>query len=456
MSTGGVSSGISGRIRRQVMGLAEEHAAVGEVLRGANNACLSARYCSLAPFFRTNKKMVVFCSFEGRSYSDSPRALFEYMVRCGAFTDYTLIWGFCGDLKKYRRILSERVRFLTANLPQAAAGAGESGAGHRVPRICLVRYDSADWRKCLSASGCWILNYKVKDYLKPRADQVFVQTWHGTPLKRLGYDITHFDNPTNTAQGLARHYGIEAKKFTYFLSSSPYATEKFRSAWRMDEFGKHDIMLEEGYPRNDVLVNHAPDEAKRIRARILGARADEKKVILYAPTYRQEQHVTAQGYTWALPLDLRKLQADLGEDYVFLFRAHYLITNQIDFDAYRGFAFDVSGEEDINDLYLISDLLVTDYSSAMFDFALLRRPMIFHMYDLEYYRDQSNGFYFDPEKVLPGPIVRDQAALTAAVREAASSFTIDETYEKFIKTFDPYEDGHASERVIRRVFAESF
>ena len=448
---------MAGGIRKKLTGVllrfAGEHIALGNALRFAKNACLAARYRAGTLFCRTDKKMVVFCSFEGRSYSDSPRALFEYMVCSGKFTGYTFIWAFRGDPAVYRGKLRKRLKELSV-----------CGSMDRRPRICVVSCNSAAWRMALGCAGYWILNYKVKDYLKPRKDQVFVQCWHGTPLKRLGYDVTHFDNPLNTAEGLAKHYGIEVKKFSYFLSPSPFATEKFRSAWRMEDCGKSDVILEEGYPRNDILTNYTARDVQRIWKDVFGslprmngriaAPDGRKKVILYAPTYRQSQN-EGTAYTYKLPFDPDILRNALGDDFVILFRAHYLIANQIDFAAYKGFIYDVSSVDDVSDLYLITDILVTDYSSSLFDFAILKRPMIFYMYDLEYYRDRSNGFYFDPQKVLPGPIVKTQQQLIAAVRaiQEAPDAAQKASYEHFRSTFNPHEDGQVCARVTEAVFS---
>ena len=146
----------------------------------------------------------------------------------------------------------------------------------------------------------------------------------------------------------------------------------------------------------------------------------------------------------------------LSDEYVVLFRAHYYITDRVDFSAYEGFLYDVSGVDEVNELCLVSDLLVTDYSSVMFDYALLGRPMIFYMYDLEYYRDASNGFYFDPEEVLPGPIVRTQEALYAAVRSAQTDrAAYADRYEAFRERFCPKEDGCAAQRVVEEIFRKT-
>lgn len=456
-----------------VRAAAASHPAAGNLLRSVRSAFFTARFEGRTAGIRTDEKTVVLCSFEGKSYADSPKALFEYMVRCGEFRDFTFVWAFAGDaeiLKKRRRQLAKAVMAAQKGGPPAGPDAA------RLPRIAVVEYGSASYERALSRAKYWILNFKVKDHIRPRSSQVFVQCWHGTPFKKLGYDITHYDHPENTAEGLSKHYGTEAKKFTYFLSPSPYASEKFRSAWRLDAIGKGDVILEEGYPRNDILANAAPEDASRMRERILrraagtaagGSAPDafdagHKKIILYAPTYRQNQFAGGT-YTASAPLDFRKLRDAIGGACLILLRAHYMTFNAFDLRGLEDFVLDVSDVDDINDLYLISDLLITDYSSVMFDFSVLRRPMIFFMYDLEYYRDVSNGFYFNPEGILPGPIVRTQEELTAAIRTAvteggataegrASSAEYAQSYAHFCEVFCPKEDGHASERVVRRIF----
>jgi CDP-glycerol glycerophosphotransferase len=135
-----------------------------------------------------------------------------------------------------------------------------------------------------------------------------------------------------------------------------------------------------------------------------------------------------------------------------LFRAHYLVASAFDFAAQGGFVIDVSKTGDINDLYVISDVLVTDYSSVFFDYANLRRPVVFYMYDLEHYAHELRGFYLDIDE-LPGPIVRTTAELVDAIKTAGESSDADkERYERFCARFTYLDDGHASERVLSRVF----
>ena len=132
-----------------------------------------------------------------------------------------------------------------------------------------------------------------------------------------------------------------------------------------------------------------------------------------------------------------------------LFRAHYLVANSFDFDRYKGFVIDASSYPDINDLYIASDILVTDYSSVFFDFSILGKPVIFYMYDLEHYANEMRGFYLSLDE-LPGPIVRDEDALIDEIRRT-DGWTADNKYLEFKKRFNPYEDGNSSKRVLKRV-----
>ncbi len=177
----------------------------------------------------------------------------------------------------------------------------------------------------------------------------------------------------------------------------------------------------------------------------------DKKVVLYAPTWRDDQYATSLGYTLDLGVDFEALRAQLGDGYVVLFRAHYLIASQFDFERLGGFVLDVSDVSDVNDLYAASDMLVTDYSSVFFDFANLGKPIVFYMYDLDYYASEMRGFYVDlPD--LPGPVVTDQQGLVGALVAADSpDDDLKRRYHRFRERFNPMDDGHASERVLERV-----
>jgi len=234
----------------------------------------------------------------------------------------------------------------------------------------------------------------------PKSKQVYLQCWHGTPLKKLGHDIvSNTDHAKYTQAELAEQYDDEAKRFTYLLSPSRYATKCFSSAFNLKSLGKEDRILELGYPRNDYLYDYKKADINRIKSKLNIPK--NKKVLLYTPTWRDNQHDSATGYVYNNPLDLEYLQKQIGKDWVILFRAHYFISNKFNFSKYSGFVIDVTNIDDINELYIISDTMMTDYSSTIFDYSILKKPVILFMHDKEYYQNNIRGFYMDINSI-PG------------------------------------------------------
>ena len=175
-----------------------------------------------------------------------------------------------------------------------------------------------------------------------------------------------------------------------------------------------------------------------------------KKILLYAPTYRDNQHSGGIGYTYETQVDFEKLKEELSEECVILFRAHWLVAQEFDFEKYKDFIIDVSNYDDINELYVISDILITDYSSVFFDYANLKRPIIFYMYDLKQYRDDIRGFYLDLEE-LPGNIIEKEEELIKKIKLLANEFVYSEKYKNFNEKFNYLDDGNAAKRVIEKI-----
>lgn len=373
----------------------------------------------------TNPKVILFSTFDGRSYGDSPKAIYEYMLSDERFDDYTFIWAFRNP-KQFTFVLDN-------------------------PNTVVVTVNTKDYELACATAKYWVYNYRVSDHIYPKDDQVYIQLWHGTPLKRLGYDINISDNAMNSKSEIRDKYKVDAEKFKYILAPSHFAAEKFISAWNLEEVGKTDTVVELGYPRNDFLTNYTKEDAQNI-IKELNLPTD-KKYILYAPTWRDNQHQAGIGYTYKTEVDFDKLRQELGDEYIILFRAHYLVANSFDFDKYKGFVYNVSGVNDINLLYVISDLLVTDYSSVFFDYANLKRPEIFYMYDLEAYGNEIRGFYIDLDE-LPGPIVKTEDELIKAIKKAPNDHSYDEKYEKFNAKFNYLDDGKAAKRVTEKIIEE--
>jgi CDP-glycerol glycerophosphotransferase len=219
-------------------------------------------------------------------------------------------------------------------------------------------------------------------------------------------------------------------------------------------FGFTGEVLETGYPRNDVLVS--PDR-DRVRARVrreLGV-PDGVTLVLYAPTFRDDA-VFAEGRPEIeLTVQVDSLLERLGTGYFLLLRLHYLMTDRS--PTKRGtLVRDVTYYPDVADLYLAADVMVTDYSSAMFDFAVTGKPLLFFTYDLDRFRDEVRGFYFDLEQHAPGPMLQTQDDLADALLDLPGvSGSYADKYQRFRERFCHLEDGHAGQRVLDRLWHDS-
>lgn len=240
---------------------------------------------------------------------------------------------------------------------------------------------------------------------------------------------------------------MQTRSWDYLVAPNAFSEEIFRHAFMYD--GK---MLETGYPRNDILYcNNQKQKIQEIKEE-LNLPLD-KKVILYAPTWRDDEFYGHAQYKFTLKLDLEKMRRKLGDEYVIILRTHYFIADFLDLSEYDGFAYNLSKYDDIARLYLISDVLITDYSSVFFDYANLRRPMLFFTYDLEKYRSVLRGFYMDVEKELPGPMLFDTDEVIHAVENLEEvQKKYHDKYEVFCSKYCAWEDGRAAEKVVNAVF----
>jgi CDP-glycerol glycerophosphotransferase len=425
--------------------------------RSALTSLRARRWARMCDRYAVEPTTAIFESYSGRNFSCSPRGLFEAMVNDPAYDGFTKVWAFKAHIV---RALALREGFDVRGMHEVHAGPPWDGdldelfgarALAELKKAVIVSWGSPEYYRTYARAALWVSNARIPAHLIPREGQTFVQTWHGTPLKRLGYDIPQSasSNATYSYSDLRRHYGLEGARLTYLLTPSKFTSEKLATAFNLVETGRTSTIVEEGYPRNDRLKTFSADELVEIRER-LDLPAD-KKLILYAPTWRDNQHTAGVGYTLKPAVDFERLRRELGDEYLILFRAHYLVANDFDFEHYEGFVRNVSLVSDINDLYLVSDVLVTDYSSVFFDYANLSRPIIFFMYDLDAYAEDIRGFYLDLSE-LPGPIVRTEDELLAAIRTPLSEDPLDaEKLARFQARFNYLDDGHASERVLARV-----
>jgi CDP-glycerol glycerophosphotransferase len=208
---------------------------------------------------------------------------------------------------------------------------------------------------------------------------------------------------------------------------------------------------ETGYPRNDVLSSPNRD---RLRAEVraqLGI-ADGVTAVLYAPTWRDDAVFTDGVPDHTFPLDLDDFARGLGDDHVLLLRVHSMVADRLAIPTGSPIH-DVSAYPDIRYLFLAADVLVTDYSSAMFDFAVTGRPIVHFTYDLDYFQNELRGFYFDLAEAAPGPLLGSSEEVLAAIADLSRRpWEPGPRYTHFQETFCSLEDGHATERVLDLFF----
>ncbi|RKE22447.1 bifunctional glycosyltransferase/CDP-glycerol:glycerophosphate glycerophosphotransferase [Streptomyces sp. TLI_171] len=302
--------------------------------------------------------------------------------------------------------------------------------------VPYVVVNTPAYLRTMATAKYFVNNVNFPHTMTKRTGTVHVQTQHGTPLKAMGMDLV--DRPI-AADGMDFERLREAvARWDYLVSPNPHTSEHFARAFP----GTYQI-LDTGYPRNDRLVNATAEECAEVR-RGLGV-ADGQRTVLYAPTHRESRG----GY---LPLlDLPALAERLGPGWTVMVRTHYFHDGGAgDLTAGQGAArlLDVSDHPSVEDLYLAADTLVTDYSSMMFDYAVLDRPMAVYAPDWEEYQ-QVRGVYFDLMKEPPGAVTTDQDALTAALLAGDPEPA---ARRRFRERFCPWDDGRAAERVVSRIF----
>jgi CDP-glycerol glycerophosphotransferase len=340
----------------------------------------------------------IFQAFEGRTIGDSPFEIMTELKRRNLGIELIYV-----------------VRSANQGLPEGVRG---------------VVYGTAEWVRALATSKFVIANNNLPEFFTKRAGQTYVQTWHGTPLKRLGTDITTGAASKFYVSAMAR----EAAGWDYLISPSPYCTEVLPKA-----LGFKGKVLETGYPRNDRL---ATDAGTRARVRESLGVADGETLVLYAPTWRDSKR-TITG-AWA---GVNFFDAELPQGFRLMFRGHNN-TKSAHKSALAGGAIDVTNYPDVTDLFLAADVLVTDYSSVMFDFSVTGKPMAFLVPDLAEY-EANRGFYFDFRVEAPGPLFSTATELVAAI---GSLGDYSAKYAAWRKKFNPHEDGKSAARVVNSVW----
>lgn len=313
------------------------------------------------------------------------------------------------------------------------------------PRVRFVKRGAIGYHHALATAGLLFNNATFPTSFNKRPGQTYVNTWHGTPLKRMGYDET---------QGGLGAYNV-LRNFMmadFLLSTSPYMSQvMYEGAYRLRNIAPG-LLVEEGYPRTDVQFESANRAAAIARLRQAGAQvATGDVVVLYAPTWRGESFHTARNDAAGLAAAVEDLQSRLPANHRVLLKVHQQVAEPATREP-RLTARLVSNEIPTNLALAAADVLVTDYSSVFFDFLSTGRPILFYAPDLDDYASYR-GWYVPPDE-LPGPMVHSVADLADLVLAAGTGSPHDPLVthaarrEAAQRRFAPYDDGASTQRVL--------
>lgn len=307
-------------------------------------------------FVKPDGKLILFISFGGRRFDDSPKAIYDQMIKDKRFNDYRLVWAFIEP------------NSFTIN------------KGEKVKCDTLAYFITA------LKARVWISNSTVERGLEFKGKHTFYfNTWHGTPIKKIGSDISK-DNKSFNGKG---RWEVD-----YFTCQGDYERTIYCKAFRGLNIKNTHVI---GLPRNDIYANYSNEYMLFLRKKM--NIPSNKRVILYAPTFREYDKSSSMEVKVSVPINIEKWRKELGEDYILLFRAHYEVARGLNIQE-DAFIREMSSYPQLEDLMIVSDLLISDYSSIFFDYSIMPKPMLAFCYDYDRYTSER-GMYFDIREWLP-------------------------------------------------------
>ncbi len=372
--------------------------------------------------YKLDDHTILYEAFFGRGITCNPGALFEYLMKDERFKDYTHVWA----LEK-----QEDIDALTKEYADCG-------------NVIFIETQTEDYYKYLSIAKYIITNVTIKSYYIKKEGQVLINTWHGIPLKNIGYDIPDTDIEV---RNMFKNFITS----DFVLSPVPYTTDNFRNAFKLDGIMPGKI-VEAGYPRTDATVNFDKKALKKELEKFGVPYDENKKLILYAPTWKGERYgspdYTIAEYEKFLSLLYSKIDKD---KYQVLFKPHQLVYKTM---VEKGNVKPEYVPAGINTNLLLggTEILISDYSSIFFDFLVTGRPILFYIPDLESYTE-FRGLYM-PVDGLPGPVTQSAEEIAKWVSEPDKLGDIidKEKYQAAKEKYACNDDGHVCEKVVNAVF----
>lgn len=398
--------------------------AVGKLKKSLNSCAtiaLGAKYVSHYNKNEIKENMIFYASHQGAGMLCSPYAIFTALMKSDEFDNYEHVWQI--NDSDEREILKEQY----------------SGCGN----VRFVEKNSAGYFDALTSAKYLICNNTLPFYFTKKPGQVYVNTWHGIPLKTLGYDVP---DGKYTARNMTRNF----LQSDYIISPCRFTTKMFKESYKLEGLysGK---MTECGYPRNDLIFSTDRDNIIEKLSAHGTFIEEDKQIILYAPTWKGTSFDKADNDVVRYDefCDYLSEHIDM-EKYQILIKPHPMVYKQLSTED-RASGKYVSQCIDTDELMSITDILVSDYSSIFFDFLLTDRPIIFYIPDVESYKEYR-GVYFGLDE-LPGPYSCDMGDIAGWINDIESvKQNSAETYNKMKAWSCEFDDGNASENVVNAIF----
>lgn len=351
-------------------------------------------------FVKVDEKMILFVSFSGKQYNDSPRAIYEYMRNTKDGEGYHYVWAF-EHPEDFPQLTCDKVKIDT-------------------PKYFITTLKAKYWVASVNIERG--LKYKKKS-------QIYMNTWHGPAINLMG----------NAVEG---RNDFNWDHIDYFCISGRYEKPIITRDFRV----LPENILLSGLPRNDALYSCTEKKKKELRKQF--GVPENKRVILYAPTWRES---TDGGKTCNLkpPINLEKWENELGDKYVLIIRAH-VNTRQMLGIQFNDFARDGSDYPVVNDLLMVADYLISDYSSIIMDYCILGRPIVCFGYDFEEYNKARGGFYFDLDKEIPSGICHTEDEVLSYILNA--DYDLESQKAKAFRDRHIEVGGHATEICMEKLF----
>ncbi len=346
-------------MRQRLIYILKHNAAIQAIYR----VVMSFVFRVMGLFITTDENLVLFVSFMGLNFNDSPKAIYDYMQAHPEYKNFRCVWAF-EDPSKF-------------------------------PELDTVKIDTPVYFKMALKAKYWITNTNIERGLHfKKKGQKYLNTWHGIALKYIGNDV-------------AGRSDFNFDTVDHLCVCGDYDERVYKSAFR----AKESSYLRVGLPRNEELWNVNNEKKQQMRDK-LGIPAD-KKVILYAPTWRESTD-GGKSYEIKPPIHFDEWKKELGDKYVVLFRAHHQTTRVLGVQ-YDDFVREASSYPAVNDLMIAADILITDYSAIAFDYSILCRPIFCYAYDYDTYLAER-GTYFQIDEKYPNKSCRTEDELLSRIK----------------------------------------